>query len=271
MQMSVASTLNYQCCAICSQLCLCYRANQRSVQCCCPYTFVCGKAADVCNYNFCSTSADWTGFKYMTLLSNNRADIGRPEQLFHGPHTIRLFIVCLRSFLAADLAAVNRSATPWVIVGMHRGMYADDPSQQAPDGAAHVAQQLRTQLEDLLVQHQVDLVLNGHGRVYHHSCPVMKGSCVGYGSDGAARGPVHVMLGNSGAAMPLLAWAAAPAWLAAESFEHGFAQLNVTQTSLQLQVRGETALHLSSSGTCSAGFGPCSLLWFVLYAGSIFV
>ncbi|WIA30564.1 hypothetical protein OEZ86_000647 [Tetradesmus obliquus] len=140
------------------------------------------------------------------------------------------------NFLAADLAAVNRSATPWVIVGMHRGMYADDPSQQAPDGAVHVAQQLRTQLEDLLVQHQVDLVLNGHGRVYHHSCPLMKGSCVGYGSDGAARGPVHVMLGNSGAAMPLLAWAAAPAWLAAESFEHGFAQLNVTQTSLQLQM-----------------------------------
>jgi hypothetical protein len=133
-------------------------------------------------------------------------------------------------------------------------MYVDDPSQQTPDGSAYVAQQLRAELEDLLVQHQVDLVVNGHGRVYHHSCPVIKGSCVGYGEDGAARGPVHVMLGNGGAAMPLLAWASAPGWLAAESFEHGFAQLNVTQTSLQLQVRG---MQSNIVWYCVSSLGVC--------------
>jgi hypothetical protein len=54
--------------------------------------------------------------------------------------------------------------------------------------------------------------------------------------------------------MPLLAWASAPGWLAAESFEHGFAQLNVTQTSLQLQVRG---MQSNIVWYCVSSLGVC--------------
>ena len=45
------------------------------------------------------------------------------------------FFACfllMRSFIAADLAAVNRTLTPWVIVGQHRMMYA--PHFETLDG-----------------------------------------------------------------------------------------------------------------------------------------
>lgn len=141
--------------------------------------------------------------------------------------------MCLSRFLRSDLKAVDRSKTPWLVVALHRGMYVDDPTDQSSASPSALLQQ---QLERLLVEHSVDLVLNGHNRMYHHSCPVVQNNCVGYSSDGAALGPVHVMLGIGGAAIPLRAQADAPSWLEAQSYEHGFAELTADKRSLQLQV-----------------------------------
>lgn len=138
-------------------------------------------------------------------------------------------------WLKSDLSAVDRSKTPWVVVGMHRGMYVDDPSESGPESPSATLQE---QVERLLVEKSVDLVLNGHTRVYHHSCPIIQGYCVGYSTDGTAKGPVHAMLGIGGAAIPLRANAAAPFWVVQESFEHGVAQLVADKTSLTLQVCG---------------------------------
>lgn len=117
---------------------------------------------------------------------------------------------------------------------MHRGMYVDDPTDVGLGSPSYTLQQ---QLERLLVEKSVDLVLNGHARMYHHSCPIVQGHCVGYNDDGSAQGPVHAMLGIGGAAMPLRASAAAPFWVVQEAFEHGAAQLVADKTSLTLQVR----------------------------------
>lgn len=136
-------------------------------------------------------------------------------------------------FLRADLSAVDRSKTPWVVVGMHRGMYVDDVSDQGPGSPSAKLQQ---QIERLLVEHSVDLVLNGHNRMYHHSCPVIQGLCVGYSPEGAALGPVHAMVGIGGAAIPIKALATAPSWLESIDFEHGVAQLIASKSTLQLQV-----------------------------------
>lgn len=136
--------------------------------------------------------------------------------------------------MQTDLSSVVRSKTPWVVVGMHRGMYVDDPTDSGPGSPS---QKLQEQVERLLVEHSVDLVLNGHARLYHQSCPIVQGNCVGFSSDGSALGPVHAMLGIGGAAIPLRAKAQAPEWLVAEAFEHGVAQLVADTTSLQLQVR----------------------------------
>ncbi len=40
--------------------------------------------------------------------------------------------------------------------------------------------------------------LAGHDHIYERTCPVYKQTCVNYNSDGSARGPVHVVIGNSG-------------------------------------------------------------------------
>lgn len=147
--------------------------------------------------------------------------------------------VTLCRWLKSDLTAVDRSKTPWVVVGMHRGMYVDDPTDA---GVGSPSVTLQHQIERLLVENSVDLVLNGHARLYHHSCPIVQGHCVGYDTDGAAKGPVHAMLGIGGAAMPLRAQADKPFWVVEESFEHGVAQLVADKTSLTLQVGGWSSL-----------------------------
>ena len=64
------------------------------------------------------------------------------------------------AWLEADLAAVNRTATPWVIVYGHRSIYCscdsdcDADAQAVRDGAQG--------LEALFMHHGVDLWINGH-------------------------------------------------------------------------------------------------------------
>ena len=59
-------------------------------------------------------------------------------------------------FIRADLAALNRSATPWLVVGGHRPPYIDSTFYGlVPDGDQVVARQLRASLEDLFYSYQV--------------------------------------------------------------------------------------------------------------------
>jgi hypothetical protein len=112
-------------------------------------------------------------------------------------------------------------------------MYTDDPTDVDPSSPSAT---LQAQIERLLVENSVDLVLNGHARLYHQSCPIVQGRCVGYSQDGTALGPVHAMLGIGGAAMPLRAHAAAPYWVVDEAFEHGVAEMTADKTQLTLKV-----------------------------------
>ena len=79
--------------------------------------------------------------------------------------------------MRADLASVNRSRTPWLVVGGHRPFYIDSTSVGKPDSDQTVAEDLRTAFEDLFLQHAVDLTLHGHHHSYQRSCPVFEGSC----------------------------------------------------------------------------------------------
>ena len=58
-------------------------------------------------------------------------------------------------FLEADLAAVNRSHTPWLVVGGHRPFYIDSTNAAPGWGDLTVADDLQDALEDLFLQHQV--------------------------------------------------------------------------------------------------------------------
>ena len=51
----------------------------------------------------------------------------------------------------ADLAAVDRCSTPWLMVGMHRPMYVVYPHKSNRDVGEH----LRDYLEDLFLEYKV--------------------------------------------------------------------------------------------------------------------
>lgn len=54
-----------------------------------------------------------------------------------------------------DLASVNRSITPWLVVGGHRPFYIDSTNNMEPDGDQPVASALREALEDAFFEYQV--------------------------------------------------------------------------------------------------------------------
>ncbi|THZ14343.1 Metallo-dependent phosphatase [Aureobasidium pullulans] len=69
-------------------------------------------------------------------------------------------------WLAADLAAVDRTKTPWIIVMLHRGWYVDYP------GGCTACQQA---FEPLFNTYGVDLVLTGHNHFYQRNAPTKNG------------------------------------------------------------------------------------------------
>ena len=67
----------------------------------------------------------------------------------------RYSMFVFRRFLEADLAAVNRSHTPWLIVGGHRPFYIDSTNAAPGWGDLTVADDLQDALEDLFLRYQV--------------------------------------------------------------------------------------------------------------------
>ena len=64
-------------------------------------------------------------------------------------------------FLKADLAKVDRTATPWVIVMMHRPWYTS--TEYTPEDVCLVCQEA---FEDIFYEQNVDLVISGHVHSY---------------------------------------------------------------------------------------------------------
>lgn len=73
-------------------------------------------------------------------------------------------------WLAADLAAVNRTATPWVIVAGHRPWYLSHAN-----ASGTICWSCKDVFEPLLIQYKVDLVLSGHSHVYQRNAPLANG------------------------------------------------------------------------------------------------
>ncbi|BDA47066.1 probable inactive purple acid phosphatase 2 [Coccomyxa sp. Obi] len=120
-------------------------------------------------------------------------------------------------FIANDLANVDRTKTPWVVVGAHRPMYADstdftglpDPSKNnvvdpttadEDDGDQYVAREQRQYLEPLFANANVDVFYNGHKHIFYRTCPIRFGACASTrdSATGAIQGTVYVTGGNAG-------------------------------------------------------------------------
>jgi hypothetical protein len=70
-------------------------------------------------------------------------------------------------WLTLDLAAVNRTVTPWVVVFGHRGWYLS--------ASGSVCANCQTAFEKLFYTYGVDLYINGHAHLYERTAPIYNG------------------------------------------------------------------------------------------------
>jgi len=96
-----------------------------------------------------------------------------------------------------DLNSVDRSVTPFVIVGGHRPMYCSENYNSDLIMSLHIQEEL----EDLFYTFKVDLAIWGHYHAYERTCPVYKQKCV---EDGKA--PIHAVIGMAGASLDVADW-----------------------------------------------------------------
>jgi 3',5'-cyclic AMP phosphodiesterase CpdA len=73
-------------------------------------------------------------------------------------------------WLEADLVAINRTKTPWVIVAGHRPWYLSNANTSKT-----ICWTCKDVFEPLLIKYKVDLVLSGHSHVYERLAPLANG------------------------------------------------------------------------------------------------
>jgi len=125
-----------------------------------------------------------------------------------------------------DLKNVNRSKTPFVIVGNHRPMYSSGDSKADYIMSLHI----RSELEDLFFKYKVDLALYGHYHNYERSCRVYKEIC--------GNGTIHVVIGMGGANLTT-SWMPQPKWsLIRDAKHYGYSVIQTDEDSLHFQYFG---------------------------------
>lgn len=93
-------------------------------------------------------------------------------------------------WLAAQLNAVDRDVTPWVILELHRPMYNNE--DYGADYATGI--RIRGHLEPLLLEHSVDLVLAGHYHSYMRTSRIANDTVSTPGTPGI----YHFTIGSAG-------------------------------------------------------------------------
>ena len=123
-------------------------------------------------------SRDFPGIHMVFMSTEHDYDQGSPQY----------------SWLEQDLSSVNREVTPFVIVYGHKPMYSSN--------SYHGSEvELREALEELYVQHGVDLVIAGHDHFYERTWPVIGESVADTGDDGRfnrGSAPIHLVIGMAG-------------------------------------------------------------------------
>ena len=140
------------------------------------------------------------------------------------------------AWLAADLARVDRRATPWVVAAWHQPFVNSNTAHgMATEGAP-----LQAALEPLLAAAGgVDLALAGHVHAYERSCRCVNLTC------GAENGTVYVTVGDGGNREGLAArWVEPqPAWSAYRNASFGHGELWApNETHLRWEWRPNAAL-----------------------------
>ncbi|KAK0347960.1 hypothetical protein LTR91_005841 [Friedmanniomyces endolithicus] len=89
---------------------------------------------------------------------------GGPEKEDSGPFAL---MNQQTDWLAADLAAVNRAKTPWIVVAGHRPWYIS-----VANDSSDVCWVCKDVFEPIFLNYSVDLVLSGHVHAYQRNAPM---------------------------------------------------------------------------------------------------
>ncbi|XP_024990357.1 purple acid phosphatase 22-like [Cynara cardunculus var. scolymus] len=89
------------------------------------------------------------------------------------------------NWLAKDLAKIDRSRTPWVVVLLHAPWYNSNLAHQGEGESMRVA------MEEMLYNSRVDVVFVGHVHAYERFTRV-------YNNKANPCGPIHVTIGDGG-------------------------------------------------------------------------
>lgn len=124
-------------------------------------------------------------------------------------------------WLLNDLAKVDRSQTPFLLLSGHRPMMIDSTNDALPGGDLPVAAELRAALEPLLQKYQVDAAFWGHHHSYQRTCPVTNMGC-------SPQGTVHIVTGAAGPSFSTNVQPVVPAWIEfVDVATHGYVRAHV--------------------------------------------
>jgi len=138
-------------------------------------------------------------------------------------------------WLQRDLAAVNRSRTPWVLLNGHRAMYINSDYGGSASSDIAVMDLLIQQVEPLLWRYRVNLAFYGHNHavqrqaavlnktVVQASVPELDGQGVVTHMHRDPQATVHMVVGTGGAAFTVNYVTPYPAWSEMVMYEYGYA------------------------------------------------
>ncbi|OOF93595.1 hypothetical protein ASPCADRAFT_53516 [Aspergillus carbonarius ITEM 5010] len=144
-------------------------------------------------------------------------------------------------FLEADLASVDRTVTPWVVVAGHRPWYTT-----GDDNACDVCQEA---FENLFYKYGVDLGVFGHVHNSQRFQPVVNGTADPNGLNNP-KAPMYIIAGGAGNIEGLSSVGTEPSYTAfAYADDYSYATLRfLNETSLQVDfIRSTTGETLDSS------------------------
>jgi len=122
------------------------------------------------------------------------------------------------NWLKQDLASVDRTKTPWVVVVFHEPyMNSNTAHSMSTEGKP-----IQQAIEQTLYDNKVDLVFSGHVHAYERTCQAYHYNC-------EAGAPYYVTIGDGGNAEGLAAtWVEPqPAWSMYRQASYGFGELRV--------------------------------------------
>lgn len=115
------------------------------------------------------------------------------------------------AWLERDLATVDRSKTPWLVMAEHIPWYTTNGEHQMSEGS-----RMRSSMEDLIYAAKVDIVFAGHVHAYERTYPVYQEQVI-------CDGPVYITIGDGGNHEgPACPWIPqVPEWSAFREFSFG--------------------------------------------------